>query len=169
MKYKIGMCFGCQKCLYCGIDLGNDTCKCKKILKPTKTNRTIQIKSAYPRVFNPGSSNSQQFNFIKNKNEKFQYGYDLAKSIHLSFCSTCNSSYQRLSPTKNSKKLSNKSDLTEEIGETTQKTNIVIDLEASSSEVSTITQSESKHNDLETEIEDNAELELEINYKLIIK
>src|SRR5438034_2566148 len=96
-KYKIGVCFGCQKCLYCEINLKKDICKCRKTVKPTRTNRTVQVKTAYLRMFNPTSSNPKQLNFIKSKNECFQYEYDLKKNIQLSFCSTCNSSYQRLS------------------------------------------------------------------------
>ncbi|RIA93948.1 hypothetical protein C1645_593501 [Glomus cerebriforme] len=141
----------------------------KKTVKPTRTNRTVQVKTAYPRIFNPTSSNPKQLNFIKNKNECFRYGYDLKKNIQLSFCSTCNSSYQRLS-SKNSN-TSNKSNLTEGT-EATEATDIakIIDLEATSSEVSTtIIQSESKCNNSETENESDAELELEVNYKLVIK
>ncbi|POG66568.1 hypothetical protein GLOIN_2v1844088 [Rhizophagus irregularis DAOM 181602=DAOM 197198] len=176
-KYKIGTCFGCQKFLYCGINLEKDICKCKKTVKPTRTNRTVQVKTAYPRMFNPTSSNHKQFNFIKSKNECFQYGYDFKKNIQLSFCSTCNSSYQRLS-SKNSNS-SNKSNLTEGTENTEEKetggtkgTDIakIIDLEATSSEISTtIIQSESKYNNSETENESDAELELEVNYKLVIK
>ncbi|CAG8754303.1 19663_t:CDS:2 [Rhizophagus irregularis] len=176
-KYKIGTCFGCQKYLYCGINLEKDICKCKKTVKPTRTNRTVQVKTAYPRMFNPTSSNHKQFNFIKSKNECFQYGYDFKKNIQLSFCSTCNSSYQRLS-SKNSNS-SNKSNLTEGTENTEEKetggtkgTDIakIIDLEATSSEISTtIIQSESKYNNSETENESDAELELEVNYKLVIK
>ncbi|POG76542.1 hypothetical protein GLOIN_2v1768935 [Rhizophagus irregularis DAOM 181602=DAOM 197198] len=61
-KYKIGTCFGCQKCLYCGIDLEKDI------------------------SFDPITSNPKQFDFVKNKNEHFQYGYDLTKSIQFSLC-----------------------------------------------------------------------------------
>jgi hypothetical protein len=169
IKYKIGVCFGCQKCLYCGINLEKDICKCRKTVKPTKSNRTSQVKSAFPRVFNPTSSNPKQLDFIKNKNERFQYGYDLKEDIKFSFCSTCNSSYQRLSP-KNSPKNSNTSDKSNLTGGTEGTDTAIIDLEATSSEVSTtIIQSESKYNNSETENDSEAELELEVNYKLIIK
>lgn len=167
VKYKNGTCFGCQKCLYCNIDLKKDTCNCKKTVKPTKKNRTDLVKNAYPRAFKPASSNSKQLDYVKNKNECFQYGYDLKKTIQFSLCTTCNSFYQRLSDSNSSRK-TGKSEETEATE--------VIDLEADSSEVSTtITQSEptkiqseSKH-DSEIDDEDDAELEMEINYKLVIK
>jgi hypothetical protein len=176
-KYKIGVCFGCQKCLYCGINLEKDTCKCKKMVKPTRTNRTSLVKSAFPRVFNPTSSSPSQLDFIKNKNECFQYGYNLTKNIQFSFCSTCNSSYQRLS--SKSSKLSDKSNLMGETRNTGIKetgktgridTTKVIDLEVTSSEVSTtIIQSGSRYNDNSETENDDGELELEVNYKLVIK
>ncbi len=78
-KYKIGTCFGCQKCLYCGIDLRKLTCRCKKTTKPTKKNQTDLVKNAYPRVFDPISPISNQVDYIKNRNECFQYGYDITK------------------------------------------------------------------------------------------
>src|SRR6266542_1539410 len=92
-KYKIGTYFGCQKCLYCRIDLKKLTCKCRKTIKLTKKNRIDLVKNTYSRVFNPTSSIFNQVNFIKNRNEHFQYSYDLTKSFYLSFCSTYNSLY----------------------------------------------------------------------------
>ena len=172
-NYRSGTCFGCQKCLYCGIDLKKDTCNCKKTIKPTRTNRTELVKHAFPRVFNPTTSNSKQFNFFKDKNEYFQYKFDLSKNIQVSFCSACNSAYQRLSSKLSDD--SSKSNLKEgtEITEI-----IVLDDTTTSSKVSTnsttpsevftaVIQDEFKYNNLE--IEDDADLELEINYKLVIK
>lgn len=136
------------------------------MVKPTKKNRTDHVKNAYARAFNPKSSNSKQFDYVKNKNECFQYGYDLKRNIQFSLCTTCNSFYQRLSDSKSkSSQRTGKSEKTE--------TTEVIDLEANSSEISTtITQSESakiSRHDSETDDEDDAELEMEINYKLVIK
>ena len=82
-----------------------ETCECKKMVKPTRTNWTSHVKNAFPRLFNPnGPLDSKQFDFIKNKNEHFQYRYDLTKSVQLSFYSACNSSYQYLAP-KNTQKI----------------------------------------------------------------
>ena len=86
--YKIGTCFRCQKCLYCGIDLKVEICNCKKTVKPSRKNWTELVKNAFSRVFD-STSNPKQFDFIKIKNESFAYGYDLAKSFQFSFCSTC--------------------------------------------------------------------------------
>ncbi|RGB32631.1 hypothetical protein C1646_762676 [Rhizophagus diaphanus] len=111
--------------------LEKDICKCKKAVKPTRKNRTVLVKNAFLRAFDPTTSNPKQFDFVKNKNEHFQYGYDLTKSIQFSLCTK------------------------------------FIDLETGSSEVFTVTQSESKHNDSEND--DDDELEMEIDYKLVIK
>src|SRR6266542_1132561 len=171
-KYKIGTCFGCQKCLYCGIDLEKLTCKCRKTIKPTKKNRTDLVKNAYLRVFDPTSSIFNQVNFMKNRNEHFQYGYDLTKSFHLSFCSTCNSLYQRL---KNSG-ISNDSSNSIDISNNTYLTDVSeftgsIDVEAATEVMSNATTTKEDKNTLynsfsEPETEDE---ELEINYKLVIK
>jgi hypothetical protein len=159
-KYKIGTCFGCQKCLYCGIDLIKETCECKKMVKPTRTNRTAAVKNAFPRVFNPNSSiSSKQLDFIKNKNECFQYGYDLKKSIQLSFCSACNSFYQH-SAVKNMQKnpqIESKETITIEATTMPFESSIIV-LD------SNIT---SKNGDFSES--ENEDVELNIKYKLIIK
>jgi hypothetical protein len=133
------------------------TCECKKTVKPTRKNRTAHIKNAFPRVFNPnGSFDLKQLDFIKNKNKYFYYGYDLTKPIQLSFCLACNSSYQHLVPknTQNTKQTENKDSFTK-----TTETIIVLD---------SISNTISKHNDF-SESESEDDVELEINYKLIIK
>ncbi|CAB4424854.1 unnamed protein product [Rhizophagus irregularis] len=106
-------------------------------------------------VFNPNGSFDKLLDFIKNKNEYFQYGYDLTKSIQLSFCSACNSSYQRLVPknTQNTKQLENKDSIK------TTETIIVLDSASNTT---------SKHSGF-SESENEDDIELEINYKLIIK
>ena len=42
-NYQIGVCFVCQLCMYCGIDLTSNNCNCDKTIKPTKKNRTSQV------------------------------------------------------------------------------------------------------------------------------
>ncbi len=174
--YKIGTCFGCQKCLYCGIDLKVEICNCKKTAKPSRKNRTELVKNAFSRVFDP-TTNSKQFDFMKIKNESFAYGYDLSKSFQFSFCTTCNSSYQRLANKK--KKFNNSSQkihTSKCVSQSAEETGI-IDLEATSSEIShktttssaSIFHNGSKHSSNSETDEDNTELEIEINYKLSIK
>ena len=91
---------------------------------------------------------------MKIKNESFAYGYDLSKSFQFSFCTTCNSSYQRLAP-KNTQKIQLKE------GKDTSAT------EATTVSVSA-SNTTSKDNDF-SESENEDDIELEIDYKLIIK
>ena len=53
LRYKKGTCFGCQKCLYCGVDLQQQKCKCKTSIIPNKKNRTTAVKYAFTRIFSP--------------------------------------------------------------------------------------------------------------------
>ena len=53
LRYKRGTCFGCQKCLYCGVDLQQQKCKCKTSMIPNKKNWTTAVKYAFTRIFSP--------------------------------------------------------------------------------------------------------------------
>ena len=94
--YKRGTCFGCRKCLYCGVDLQQQECKCKIREPPNINNRTANVKNAYTRIFNPDWTKDQK-NFIQKKVLKYNYSVNLKKSFNLSFCSRCNISLLRLS------------------------------------------------------------------------
>lgn len=173
--YKIGTCFGCQKCLYCGVNLKIEICDCNKTAKPSRKNRTDLVKNAFTRVFNP-ISNPKQIDFIKNKNNSFAYGFDLAKGFQFSFCSTCNSSYQRLSNKKSkSNNSSQKVHTSENVIQLEENIEIInvestteISQESTTSDGSTF-YNKSKRSNSETENEDSTELEIEVNYKLSIK
>ncbi|GES74613.1 hypothetical protein GLOIN_2v1844088 [Rhizophagus clarus] len=130
------------------------------------------VKNAFTRVFSP-ISNPKQIDFIKNKIDSFAYGFDLAKGFQFSFCSTCNSSYQRLSDKKSK---SNKKVRTSENVIQLEKNIEIINVESTTeiSQESTMSDgstfyNKSKCSNLETENEDSTELEIEVNYKLSIK
>ncbi|CAB4418466.1 unnamed protein product [Rhizophagus irregularis] len=173
--YKIGTCFGCQKCLYCGVNLKIEICDCNKTAKPSRKNRTDLVKNAFTRVFNP-ISNPKQIDFIKNKNDSFTYEFNLAKDFQFSFCSTCNSSYQRLSNKKSkSNNSSQKVRTSENVIQLEENIEIInvestteISQESTTSDGSTF-YNKSKRSNSETENEDSTELEIEVNYKLSIK
>ncbi|GES78993.1 hypothetical protein GLOIN_2v944429 [Rhizophagus clarus] len=119
-------------------------------------------------------SNPKQIDFIKNKNDSFAYGFDLAKGFQFSFCSTCNSSYQRLSDKKSK---SNKKVRTSENVIQLEENIEIINVESTTeiSQESTMSDrltfyNKSKCSNSETENEDSTELEMiEVNYKLSIK
>ncbi|RIA83596.1 hypothetical protein C1645_860682 [Glomus cerebriforme] len=177
-KYKIGTCYSCQKCLYCGVNLKKETCTCKKMVKPTRANRISLVKYAYSRAFDP-NSNFNQLDYIKIKNELFEYGCNFSKSFQFSLCSACNSSYQRLAKKKpNNSSTQETHHASKYISQLIDGTE-TIDLESTTSEIShetmsttSIIQSKFKYNnsnESETEDIDDVELEIEINYKLVIK
>ncbi|CAB4472575.1 unnamed protein product [Rhizophagus irregularis] len=133
------------------------------------------VKNAFTRVFNP-ISNPKQIDFIKNKNDSFAYGVDLAKGFQFSFCSTCNSSYQRLSNKKSkSNNSSQKVRTSENVIQLEENIEIInvestteISQESTTSDGSTF-YNKSKRSNSETENKDSTELEIEVNYKLSIK
>lgn len=94
-KYRIGTCFACQKCLYCGKDLTFENCHCNKYEKPTKNNRTAKVRGYRGLCYN--ASNAQPFlkEFMKKSNLKFGYEVNLATSFYCSLCTACNSKISR--------------------------------------------------------------------------
>ncbi|CAG8848182.1 25026_t:CDS:1, partial [Racocetra persica] len=67
MFYQIGICYGCQKCLYCGT---TENCECDKTTKPTKNNRTEEVKTAYCRFYKSTLTNEQK-EFLKDRKSLF--------------------------------------------------------------------------------------------------
>lgn len=99
--YKRGTCFGCRKCLFCGVDLQNQKCKCKIFKPPNRKNRTAVVKHAYTRIFNPDWA-EDQVSFIQEKTLKYNYSISLKKDFNFSLCSRCNSTLLRLKKPKSS-------------------------------------------------------------------
>ncbi|POG71257.1 hypothetical protein GLOIN_2v1775009 [Rhizophagus irregularis DAOM 181602=DAOM 197198] len=103
LRYKRGTCFGCQKCLYCGVDLQQQKCKCKTSTIPNKKNRTTAVKYAFTLIFSPDWT-KDKFSFIQEKALKYNYLINLKNTFNLSLCSKCNNTLSRLTP-KNSKNI----------------------------------------------------------------
>lgn len=95
-QYLIGTCLGCKKCLYCGSELSirKKSCLCDKTVKPSKDNRTAQVKVAFSRILKPNLS-PKQLEFIQESVIRFGYSLDLNTAFKFSFCSACNSAFQR--------------------------------------------------------------------------
>jgi len=101
VKYEIGTCYGCRKCMYCGCDLNTEKCKCNKTIKPKKSNRTKEVPHTFSRNFEPNIILCKK-TFIQKQNTLYSYNIKLDKKFVFTFCSTCNSQFQRLSKaTKN--------------------------------------------------------------------
>ncbi|CAB5292799.1 unnamed protein product [Rhizophagus irregularis] len=86
-EYLPANCYTCKKCLIC---FTLDTCKCDKSVKPTRVGNPQRGQQIYSRVFTP----NEELNF----NIPFSF----------TFCSTCNSKFQRL---KGNDKLAKRKDI----------------------------------------------------------
>ncbi|CAB5396025.1 unnamed protein product [Rhizophagus irregularis] len=116
------------------------------------------------------------WDFIKNKNDSFAYGFDLARGFQFSFCSTCNNSYQRLSNKKSKSNNSSQKVRTSENVIQLEENIEIINVESTTeiSQESTMSDgstfyNKSKRSNSETENEDSTELEIKVNSKLFIK
>lgn len=148
MEYLIGTCLRCKRCLYCGSELSirKKTCLCNKTIKPTKNNRTESVKVVFTRIYRPDLP-PKQLEYIQESISRFGYSLDTNTKFKFSFCSTCNSAYQRKKSTPISK-------------DTTQKTQ-----KHNSSENDSVN-GESIN---ELEIIDLEEAEKKISFNLVIK
>ncbi|CAG8551716.1 11570_t:CDS:2 [Acaulospora morrowiae] len=87
-KYNSQYCYGCQACLYCGVVFN---CLCERERKPISKSK----RRSYSRIYTPTQDISQT-NFLKEKNDLYSYGIDFNHTFSFSFCSKCNSKYQRI-------------------------------------------------------------------------
>src|SRR5437868_15275693 len=99
LKYKQETCFGCRMCLYCGVDLQKQKCKCDITKPPHRGNRTEAVKYAYTRIFTPNWT-ADQVLFVKEKILKYNYSITLEDSFNFSLCSRCNNGLLKLTSAK---------------------------------------------------------------------
>jgi hypothetical protein len=69
-NYQIGVCFMCQLCMYCGVDLTSNNCNCDKIIKPTKKNRTVEVPNFRNLVYKPGKIHEEITKALSIANQK---------------------------------------------------------------------------------------------------
>src|SRR3990170_1359063 len=93
--YQIGVCFTCQTCTYCGIDLTFENCECSKSIKPSKNNRTKQVPNVRNLAYKPDKAHFVMKNFLSASNEKYGYKLDMNQSRSCTLCSLCNSKVNR--------------------------------------------------------------------------
>ena len=157
-EYLIGTCFGCKKCLYCGVELSirKKLCSCDKTVKPNTKNRTEQVKNVFTRISKPNLP-QEQLKYIKEYVARFGYSLDLDTTFKFSFCSACNSTFQRKKTDNTSRlKLNGSNRNSSESSESNNNTSI-IDLNESD-------------NNCEVEImSEDLEAEQVISFNLIIK
>jgi hypothetical protein len=91
-NYLQGTCYGCALCLHCNEDNTYSNCNCtNRSEKPKKTKKT----SFFSRRFDPTKTRESQQLFLKVKDEIYGYNLDFSKKFSLSFCTKCNSAYDR--------------------------------------------------------------------------
>lgn len=92
-KYLPGICYTCQKCLSC---FNSNFCKCNKNIKLKRKNKPGSGQQIYHRVFTPGEDLQTANQFLFAANTKFKYNSNFDKNVSFTFCSACNSKFQRL-------------------------------------------------------------------------
>jgi hypothetical protein len=95
-RYLPGTCYTCKKCLFCFSSSQAETCKCKKTIKPKRISKPRPGRQIYPRLFTPNQSLPEANQFLFSANTIFQYNSDFSKELSFTFCSACNSKFQRL-------------------------------------------------------------------------
>jgi hypothetical protein len=92
-EYLSGTCYTCQKCLFC---FTSESCECKKNIKPTRVSKPGRGQQIYPRAFTPNNNLQISNQFLFAANAKFQYNSNFNNTFSFTFCSACNSKFQRL-------------------------------------------------------------------------
>ena len=92
-EYLPSSCYTCKKCLIC---FTSKTCKCEKSRKPKRVSQPKRGQQIYSRVFTPNEELQRANQFLFSANEKFQYNSNFSNSFSFTFCTACNSKFQRL-------------------------------------------------------------------------
>src|SRR5215211_3718847 len=92
-KYLPGICYTCQKCLSC---FNSNFCKCNKNIKLKRKNKPEPGQQIYHRVYTPDEDLQIANKFLFNANTKFEYNSNFDQNVSFTFCSACNSKFQRL-------------------------------------------------------------------------
>jgi hypothetical protein len=89
------MCFTCQICMYCGIDLISNNCNCDKTVKSTRKNRTERVPYFRNLVYKPGKMHEKIKNALSFSNQKYGYKLNMELPYNCILCSACNSQINR--------------------------------------------------------------------------
>ncbi|PKY59814.1 hypothetical protein RhiirA4_482887 [Rhizophagus irregularis] len=94
-KYLLGICYSCQKCLYCFELSQQEPCKCDKNKQPKRTKYPKRGQQIYQQTFKPDSLFPKANKYLFDANDKFGYNSNFEEPFSYTFCSTCNSQIQR--------------------------------------------------------------------------
>ena len=92
-KYLLGICYTCQKCLSC---FNSNFCKYNKNIKLKRKSEPGSGQQIYHCVFTPDKDLQTANQFLFAANTKFEYNSNFDKNVSFTFCSACNSKFQRL-------------------------------------------------------------------------
>ncbi|POG78265.1 hypothetical protein GLOIN_2v1473341 [Rhizophagus irregularis DAOM 181602=DAOM 197198] len=93
-KYLLGICYSCQKCLYCFKLSQQEPCKCDKNKQPKRTKYPKRRQQIYQRTYKPDSLFPKANKYLFDANDKFGYNSNFEEPFSYTFCSTCNSQIQ---------------------------------------------------------------------------
>jgi hypothetical protein len=94
--YLPGICFACQKCLFCFSLSQLNPCNCNKNTKPKRVSETKRGQQIYLRVYTPNENLPTANYFLSTADTKFQYNHNFNEPFSYTFCTACNSKFQRL-------------------------------------------------------------------------
>src|SRR2546423_90610 len=118
--YLPGICFACQKCLFCFNLSQLNPCNCNKNKKLTRISKPKYGQQVYLCIYTSDENLTIANNFLFVANTRFQYNYNFNEPFSFTFCSSCNSKFQRL---KTKDKLAKKN--------MKSKSKVVVDIEPS--------------------------------------
>jgi|GEM_PF-2747128 len=96
-KYLLGLCYSCQKCLYCfTFSRRNRPCKCEKDIQPLRVKNPKPGQQIYQRLYAPDPSFPRSNEYLFEANTRFGYDSNFEEPFSYTFCGTCNSKIQRL-------------------------------------------------------------------------
>src|SRR3954454_24161796 len=94
-KYLLGICYICQKCLYCFNFLHQNSCECKKNIQPSRIKNPQCGQQIYQRVFASDPFFPKSNKYLFDANTRFGYYSNFEEPFSYTFCSKCNSQMQR--------------------------------------------------------------------------
>jgi len=95
-RYFPSICYACQKCLFCFNLSQLNPCNCNKHIKALRIKQPKRGQQIYPRIYTPDKTLEIANSLLFTANAKFQYNSNFDKPFSFTFCTACNSKFQRL-------------------------------------------------------------------------
>src|SRR6266498_3031536 len=165
-KYFPGVCYTCQKCLYCFEPLQKNLCTCEKNIKPPKISNPKFGQQIYYRAYTPNKLLLSADLFLFAANNKFDYNNDFKRPFTYTLCGACNSKFQRLRSKDKEHQVDNNNDEPDDLDTSLKGLDVENNL---SSEEDTVEEDSVEEED-RIEKEDNEEDDIEeVKVQIIVK